>query len=215
MPRTLFIKSLGELNTRVVGMAALAEEALLLAMRALKERNAVIAQAVMDGDDVIDNMEETIEHECIRLIALQQPIAQDLRLVTALLKMITDIERIADQAADICEVMIADLTDENLVIPHMIYDMGEFAALMVHDAVHAYVMQDTELSKRVIGSDERMDRWFEETTTQLCALIKSGMYPRQVLHLAYVAKYLERVADHATNLAEWALYRISGDKSPR
>lgn len=212
--RNQFLRSLGELNTRVVGMAALAEEALMRAMLALRERNVHIAQEVMDGDDAIDDMEVAIEHECVKLIALQQPIAQDLRLVTALLKMITDIERIADQAADICETMIADLADERLTIPGVIYEMGEFAAHMVHDAVHAYVMQDTEQASRVIDADERMDAWFEQATVQMCALFESGMQPGQVLHLAYVAKYLERVADHATNLAEWALYRIRGDKKP-
>ena len=172
----------------------------------------MLAQEVIKNDERVDLLENRIEHECVSLIALQQPIAKDLRLVTAVLKMITDIERIADQAADICELMISELPNLAITIPSTILEMGNYAAGMVHDAVHAYLQQDEEQARGVIERDERMDDWFEQMTGYLCDLLKSGAEPRQVIKLAYVAKYLERVADHATNVAEWALYRLIGER---
>lgn len=212
MSRTHFERSLIELHVRVADMATLTEDQLRSAMIALKNRDAVLAQEVIKNDERVDLLENRIEHECVSLIALQQPIAKDLRLVTAVLKMITDIERVADQAADICELMISELPNLTITIPSTILEMGNYAASMVHDAVHAYLQQDEEQARGVIERDERMDDWFEQMTGYLCDLLKSGAEPRQVIKLAYVAKYLERVADHATNVAEWALYRLIGER---
>lgn len=191
-------------------MAAIAEDSFRRAMRALKAQDAALAQRVCDGDEAVDRMESDIERDCVQLIALQQPIAGDLRLVTAVLKMITDIERIADQSADICEIMLPVLGNLQIEIPDQVFDMGEFIASMVHDAVHAYLQQDEPQAQAVIDSDETVDRWFDETTALIQRQLEQKGDAAQLIKLAYVAKYLERVADHATNVAEWAVYRIRG-----
>lgn len=212
MTRTHFEKSLSELHVMVAEMAAMAERSFDKAMLALKKEDPLLAREVILGDERVDEMEAKIERACVSLIALQQPIADDLRLVTAVLKMITDIERIADQASDISELMLPDLALMKVKIPSRVFEMGEYAKRMVHDAVHAYLQQDELLALAVIERDDQMDVWFEELTGHFKALLEAHADPAQVLKLAFVAKYLERVADHATNVAEWALYRIRGER---
>ncbi len=212
MPRTHFEQALSDLHRRVVDMSLAAERALDAAMIAMKNRDEALARQVIAGDDAVDATEVDIEKACISLLARQQPLAQDLRQVMAVLKMTTDIERIADQAADISELMLPCLSAMNLEPPASIYEMAEHASTMVHDAIHAYVHQDEPLANAVIERDEIVDALFEKSSALLADAMRAHTDSIELaMKLAYVAKYLERVADHATNIAEWALYRITGD----
>ena len=169
------------------------------------------AKAVQEADEEIDQLEKDIERLCLKLLLQQQPVARDLRQISAALKMITDMERIGDQASDIAEIIISEKKAEAADIP-VIVKMSEAAAKMVRDSVNAYVEKDLELSRAVIDYDDIVDEMFEENKKQLIDYISKngGEGGREAIDLIMVAKYLERIADHATNIAEWVEFSITG-----
>lgn len=156
-------------------------------------------------------MEKDIERLCLKLLLQQQPVARDLRQISAALKMITDMERIGDQASDIAEIIISEGRVEPTEIPR-IGQMSEAAAKMVRDSVTAYVEKDLELSRNVMEADDEVDKMFEENKQELVEFIaqNKGNQGVKVIDLIMVAKYLERIADHATNIAEWVEFSITG-----
>ena len=212
MPRTHFEQALNNLHQQIVAMSLLAEDMLKAAMHALKTRNPELARQVMESDDEVDRAEVEIEKICISLLTRQQPLAKDLRQVMSVVKMTTDIERIADQAADICELMAEELEAMRIAPPDTLYELSACAAQMAHEAIHAYVHQDEEQARRVIQEDETADGLYAHTLSHLQAAMREQ--PEEIgtaMKLAFAAKYLERIADHATNIAEWAIYRITGE----
>ena len=192
-------------------MGELCEEAIGKATTELKEGNMEQAEKVRIADEEIDQAETDIERLCLRLLLQQQPVARDLRQISAALKMITDMERIGDQASDIAEIIITEDKSEAQDIP-MIIKMSEAASKMVRDSVNAYVEKDLDLARKVMENDDVVDELFEEVKTTLINFIaeNKGLQGVEAIDLIMVAKYLERIADHATNIAEWVEFSITG-----
>lgn len=192
-------------------MGELCEEAIGKATIALKEGSMEQAEKVRIADEEIDQAETDIERLCLRLLLQQQPVARDLRQISAALKMITDMERIGDQASDIAEIIITEDKSEAQDIP-MIIKMSEAASKMVRDSVNAYVEKDLDLARKVMENDDVVDELFEEVKTTLINFIaeNKGLQGVEAIDLIMVAKYLERIADHATNIAEWVEFSITG-----
>lgn len=209
--RNKFDMQLEHLNEQLIHMGELCEVAINEATRALQEGSIARAEAVREADEEIDQMEKDIERLCLKLLLQQQPVARDLRQISAALKMITDMERIGDQASDIAEIIISEKKSEALDIPK-IGMMSEAAAKMVRDSVTAYVKKDLELSRSVMEADDTVDRMFEENKQELIEYIaqNKGNVGRKAIDLIMVAKYLERIGDHATNIAEWVEFSITG-----
>ncbi|MGF0031446.1 phosphate signaling complex protein PhoU [Bariatricus sp. SGI.154] len=209
--RNKFDMQLEHLNELLIHMGELCEIAINEATSALQEGSLARAEAVREADEEIDQMEKDIERLCLKLLLQQQPVARDLRQISAALKMITDMERIGDQASDIAEIIISEKKSEATDILK-IGMMSEAAAKMVRDSVTAYVKKDLELSRSVMEADDAVDRMFEENKQELIEYIaqSKGDVGRQAIDLIMVAKYLERIGDHATNIAEWVEFSITG-----
>ena len=209
--RNRFDQQLELLNKQLIHMGELSEEAIGKATTALKEGNMEQAEKVRIADEEIDQAETDIERLCLRLLLQQQPVARDLRQISAALKMITDMERIGDQASDIAEIIITEDKSEAQDIP-MIIKMSEAASKMVRDSVKAYVEKDLDLARKVMENDDVVDELFEEVKTTLINFIaeNKGLQGVEAIDLIMVAKYLERIADHATNIAEWVEFSITG-----
>lgn len=209
--RNKFDMQLQHLNEQLIHMGELCEVAINRATTALQKGDIEQAREVREADEEIDQMEKDIERLCLKLLLQQQPVARDLRQISAALKMITDMERIGDQASDIAEIIISEGRVEPTEIPR-IGQMSETAAKMVRDSVTAYVEKDLELSRNVMEADDEVDKMFEENKQELVEFIaqNKGNQGVKVIDLIMVAKYLERIADHATNIAEWVEFSITG-----
>lgn len=209
--RTHFDKQLDKLNDELIEMGSMIEKAIEHTIKALVTQDIDLANYVIESDEQVNRQERDIESLCLKLLLQQQPVARDLRQISAALKMITDMERIGDQASDIAEIIISEKKAEAADIP-VIVKMSEAAAKMVRDSVNAYVEKDLELSRAVIDYDDIVDEMFEENKKQLIDYISKngGEGGREAIDLIMVAKYLERIADHATNIAEWVEFSITG-----
>lgn len=199
------------IHDKLIKMGTLIEESMDNMIKALKEQDAELANAVILSDDKIDALEEQIEQECIRIIALQNPKASDLREITSVLKMITDLERIADHCADICEYTLK-LANESYVKPLIhIPEMAMKVKEMLKLTIDGYINKDVDLAKNVCAMDDIVDEYFEEIVEELRAIMqeKSEFIP-QCIHFIFIVKYLERMADHATNVCEWVVYNVTG-----
>lgn len=209
--RNRFDLQLKQLNDDIIEMGNMIERAIEMGVYALIGHDTDKAKQTIDYDMDIDHMERDIEALCMKLLLQQQPVARDLRQISAALKMITDMERIGDQASDIAEIIISARMTEAMDISR-IGQMSEAAAKMVRDSVTAYVKKDLELSREVMASDDIVDEMFEENKRELVSFIaeNKGGYGERAIDLIMVAKYLERIADHATNIAEWVEFSITG-----
>ena len=211
MTRNAFIASLNELNDALLKMAVLTEKALADSIDAMERDDKELAQKIYDNDDVIDDLEQEIETMCINIIATQQPLAGDLRLVTAVMKMITDLERIADHAADISEVILSMKVERGVFDLSGLIQMANQAKDMVKDSVKAYVSKNIELATQVCDRDEDVDRLFyEEVDTFRNMMAEDPALIGPATEYMFIAKYFERVGDHTTNIAEWAIFNITG-----
>lgn len=199
------------LSEQLIHMGELCETAINKATTALQQGSMEQAKEVIAADEEIDQMEKDIERLCLKLLLQQQPVARDLRQISAALKMITDMERIGDQTSDIAEIIISEKKSEASDIPK-IGQMSEAAAKMVRDSVRAYVNKDLELSRQVMAADDEVDLLFEANKKELVEFIaqNKGDQGKEAFDLIMVAKYLERIADHATNIAEWVEFSITG-----
>ena len=209
--RNKFDMQLERLNGQLTHMGEMCEIAITRATKALEDGKIDEAKSVQEADEEIDQLEKDIERLCLKLLLQQQPVARDLRQISAALKMITDMERIGDQASDIAEIIISEKKSEGAEIPK-IGKMSEAVAKMVRDSVTAYVKRDLELSRKVMEADDAVDQLFEENKRDLIAFIaqNKGDAGREIIDLIMVAKYLERIGDHATNIAEWVEFSITG-----
>lgn len=209
--RNRFDEQLAMLNTEMIEMGAFCEEAIALASKALTTGNISLAEKVVPISADIDQKERDIESRCFKLILQQQPVARDLRQISAALKMITDMERIGDQAEDIAEIIkyLQGRTAEDTI---HIRDMAAETVIMVTNSVDAYVKQDTGLAKSVITHDDIVDKCFDRIKESLIKMIaenpENGEY---ALDLLMIAKYFERIGDHATNIAEWVIFSVTGE----
>ncbi len=209
--RNRFDKQLQLLDEQLTHMGELCEVAIANATKALQEGDEEQAKAVMEADEEIDQMEKDIERLCLKLLLQQQPVARDLRRISAALKMITDMERIGDQTSDIAEIVISTEKADKSDIAE-IGKMASAVSKMVRDSVTAYVSKDLELAKDVILSDDAVDTYFEDVKERMIDYIKveKGYHGKRIFDLIMVTKYLERIGDHATNIAEWVEFSITG-----
>ena len=208
--RSRFDEQLALLNRELIEMGSLCEEVIALASRALTEGDRELAAKVAPLDEEIDQKERTIESLCLKLLLQQQPVARDLRQISAALKMIPDMERIGDQADDISEIIIY-LGGRTAEHDDLLRSMARATIKMVTESVDAYVKHDTILAEKVIADDDTVDDYFEQVKRALIGKIAAnpddGEY---ALDLLMIAKYFERIGDHAVNIAEWVIFSITG-----
>ena len=207
--RSRFDQQLELLNREMIEMGAMCEQAIALAAKALTEGSNQLAAQVEPIATNIDQMERDIESRCLKLLLQQQPVARDLRQISAALKMITDMERIGDQAEDIAEI-IPHLSGYSAEYTEM-RNMANETIRMVTDSVDAYVRQDVELARSVIAYDDVVDRCFDRAKRNLIQLIANNPeHGEYALDLLMISKYFERLGDHATNIAEWVIFSVTG-----
>jgi phosphate transport system protein len=211
MVRNSFDKELELLKSLMVKMAGLVEESIENSILALKKQDVDLAKQVFESDDTIDDLEAKIEKICINLIARQQPLAKDLRTISTALKIITDMERIADHAADISELTIR-MSEMKYIKPLIdIPLMADLAKKMVIKAIDSYIKQDINLAKEVCDSDDAVDDMFSKIVLELINMMKNNPeYVEQATDLMFIVKYLERIGDHATNIGEWVVFNVTG-----
>lgn len=209
--RNRFDEQLFKLNHEMVEMGALCEEAITQVVAALTKNNRVIAEEVIQNSTAIDQLERNIENRCMKLLLHQQPVASDLRKISAALKMITDMERIGDQAENIAEIVLRLDGQPTDNVQH-IETMANATSKMVTTSVEAFVKKDIKLAKNVLTLDDTVDDYFFRVKNDIISLMMNQPQQSEFgLDLLMIAKYLERIGDHATNIAEWVMYSITGN----
>ena len=208
--RNRFDEQLFELNREIIEMGAMCEEAIASAAKALTAGDMELAKNVKRNGSAIDQLERDIESLCMKLLLHQQPVARDLRLISAALKMITDMERIGDQAEDIAEI-VTFLNGHIVEGMELIEEMARETIGMVTASVDAFVQKDVALAQKVIDRDDVVDNYFSGVKRDIIALIAENHADGEfALDLLMIAKYFERIGDHATNIAEWVIYSVTG-----
>jgi phosphate transport system protein len=209
--RSKFDEQLSQLNNSLIEMCEIVKQAIAEANKALIGQDAALAQKIIASDDDIDNMEKEIESVCLKLILQQQPVASDLRYVSAVLKIITDLERIGDHATDISELTLLLAGNPYIKKLEHIPQMAESTMRMLTESIEAFVKKDLKLAEKVIADDDEVDSLFEIVKNDLIELIKeNSANGDQAIDLVMIAKYFERIADHATNVAEWVVFSLTG-----
>ncbi|HOA91526.1 MAG: phosphate signaling complex protein PhoU [Bacillota bacterium] len=210
--RLTFDQELKDLHDTLIKMGKVVENAIDESILALKNKDIEVAKRIIEGDNVVDELEKEIEHKCLLLILRQQPVAGDLRKISTALKIITDMERIGDHAADIAELTI-DIADGNVYgSTKEIVPMTEVAISMVRDAIIAFIRDDLELARDVRTRDDVVDNLFRQYKLELAEVIRSGKDTGEhALNYLMIAKYLERIADHAVNICEWIEFAQTGE----
>jgi len=212
MVRTKFDKELDILNQELIEMGTLIEKSIKNTVVALMEKDIELAKKVAMSDNEIDEMEKIIESRCLRLLLQQQPVARDLRLISSTLKMITDMERIGDQSADISEITQKIAKEKYIKELTHIPQMAQATTKMVKDSIDAFVKEDLELALAVMEYDDVVDELFNVIKNELISLIReSADNGEQAINLLMIAKYFERIGDHAENIAEWVYFSITGE----
>lgn len=208
--RNKFDKQLSQLNGELIIMGALCEEAITNAVKYMMDSRLEDKEACLNADRQIDEKERDIETLCIKLILQQQPVAGDLRTVSAALKMISDMERIGDQASDIAEIAHY-VAKSGLESETHIKDMAEATIKMVSESIESFVKMDQDIARMVIEHDNWVDELFDKVKAELIKSIVAGQSNAEALiDLLMIAKYFERIGDHAENIAEWVIYSITG-----
>lgn len=209
--RKTFDQQLELLSEELIHMGNLCETAIASAVKALKTKDLELARSAIAADQEIDQAEREIERMCLKLLLQQQPVARDLRQISSALKMITDMERIGDQAADISEIVLTMPETGFITELSDIGTMAQDTASMVTRSVEAYARRDLNLAKEVILADDQVDQLFDSVKNALITMIANNpACGEQALDLLMITKYLERIGDHATNIAEWVEFSILG-----
>lgn len=211
MARTIYLSELKELKDNMLEMGDYVKTAIARTIESLKKDDLILAQEVINNDCLIDDKEKTIESLCLKLLLTQQPVASDMRKISSALKMITDMERIGDFAADVAEIVTrGGRTGTSYTVP-FIDAMGVAVIKMVDESILAFTNDDLDLAKRVCAADDEVDDLFNGAKNALLDRIrKDDKFAERALDLMMVSKYLERIGDHATNIAEWVIYSVSG-----
>ena len=212
--RSQFDRQLEELHLELMKMGALCEEAISAGVKALLEGDQAMAEKAIRRERDIDQREREIESLCMKLLLQQQPVARDLRTISSALKMISDMERIGDQASDIAEIT-RSIGPIPLHGQLHVEEMARSAVKMVTDSVESFVKRDLDMALGVMEYDDVVDGLFDQVKEELTALIRADASSAgTALDLLMIAKYLERIGDHAVNVAEWVLYSITGSRQP-
>lgn len=201
------------LRQDLMAMGKIVDQAIKQSVQALVDQDMTLARKVIDGDDAIDQMEENIEDKCMVLIARQQPLAKDLRVVGTGLKITTDLERMGDHATDMAEIVLR-LEGQELMKPLIdIPLMAEMAGKMLQDSLSSYVNLDISLAEKVCGDDDEVDHIYNRLFRELLTFMMEDPHKiSQATQLLFAARYIERIADHATNIAEWTIYLATGQR---
>jgi len=215
-------QQLGQLRTSVLEMGGLVEAQIDQGIKALIERDEPLARATIERDHTVNRLDVEIDDLCLKILALHQPAARDLRLITTALKITTDLERIGDMATHVAERAI-ELAAELPIKPYIdIPRMADLARDMLHRSLDAFVREDTELALSVCNADDAIDRLHEQLFRELLSyMVENPSTVSRAMRLLFVSKYLERVGDHATNIAEMVIFMVKGrsirhmDKVPR
>lgn len=211
--RKTFDQQLEQLHMELIKMGGLCEEAISLSCHALLDNQSELAEQVYAVEESINEKEREIERLCMKLLLQQQPVARDLRNISSALKMISDMERIGDQACDIAELS-KYITDNKAQSRVHISDMAEATVRMVTNSIQAFVSKDLDLAHEVEAADDQVDALFNQIKEELIELVQqNSMDAKALLDLLMAAKYLERIGDHAVNLSEWVVYSITGDRN--
>ena len=212
--RSQFDRQLEELHLELMKMGALCEEAISAGVKALLEGDQAMAEKAIRRERDIDQREREIESLCLKLLLQQQPVARDLRTISSALKMISDMERIGDQASDIAEIT-RSIGPIPLHGQLHVEEMARSAVKMVTDSVESFVKRNLDMALGVMEYDDVVDGLFDQVKEELTALIRADASSAgTALDLLMIAKYLERIGDHAVNVAEWVLYSITGSRQP-
>ena len=212
--RKKFDEQLRILNNELITMGALCEEAISSAVKYLIENDAAMKKNAIETEKQIDSKERDIENLCMRLLTLQQPVASDLRVISSALKMISDMERIGDQASDIAE--IAEYAQSAIRGITHIEDMARAAIKMVTESVESFVNKDENMARTVILHDNIVDDMFDRVKGELIdAIRKPNENAEALVDTLMIAKYFERIGDHAENIAEWVIYSITGEHADK
>ena len=207
--RNRFDRQLEELHVELIEMGSMCEDVIRKTSKLLQSGDAKVAKEIRKEDSNIDEQERLVESLCLKLLLQQQPVAKDLRKVSAALKMITDMERIGDQAEDIAEII--ETTDFSVPTNDVkLAKMAETTIAMVTESIDAYVKQDLVLVREVIARDDEVDDLFLEVRQEIADDMVEAGDPMSSLDLLMIAKYFERIGDHATNIAEWVEFSITG-----
>lgn len=211
--RQRFESQLRELNLKLLKMGAMVLEIVEEAVQSLIKQDLEMARRVYQMDDQIDELELELENECMRLLALQQPMARDLRVIGTIMKIITDLERMGDHAVNIAKVTI-EIGNEPLIKPLIdIPRMAKLSQEMVNKSLDAFMRSDIHLAEEVAYDDEAVDKIYEEIYKELIEMIiENPSITRQATHLLFIGRYLERIADHATNIGERVIYMETGER---
>ncbi|MGB9813139.1 MAG: phosphate signaling complex protein PhoU [Thermovenabulum sp.] len=211
--RSGFDKELEALQQDILKMGSMVEQQIYNAVESLVRKDEKLARKVIEDDDIVDNMQHSIEDKCIKLIARQHPLAKDLRVIFTGVKIVTDLERMSDNAVDIARTTIRLLAEEYIKPLIDIPRMAQLAKDMVKDALDAYVNEDVEAAKKVCEADDVIDHLYSQIFRELLLIMMQD--PKtisQATSLLFVGRYLERIADHATNLGEWIIFMVTGEK---
>lgn len=215
MTRTKYVEELNRLlnNVRIMGVNL--EDTLDQVIVNLQDRNPDIAQKIIADDDIFDNKELEIERTCFDLVLTQTPVATDWREIASCLKLVGDLERIADHCSDISQYTLRLLEREFVPMPEIFKEMLEVMRSMVYDSITAISENDVELAQRVIATDDKVDKLFHELRQELTELMqRNPQHVPQYVDYLMIAKYVERIADHSTNIAEWVLYVVKNELQP-
>ncbi|WP_138203255.1 phosphate signaling complex protein PhoU [Haloimpatiens lingqiaonensis] len=213
MVREVFKAKLQELHKELLSMGNVAEKQISLSIEALINHNGDLANKIIKDDDIVDNMQKEIEDRCIKLIAMQQPLASDLRYIFTTSKIVTDLERIADHAVDIAkitgilkdEVYIKELID----IPRM----AEIVEHMLKESLDSYIEADVSKAYNVCKMDDKVDAIYRQVFSELLIIMMKDIKTiNQATQFLFICKYLERIADHITNICEWTIYLVTGEQ---
>ena len=207
--RNVFHEQLDQLNVELIKMGAMCEEAISAATKAYLDGDKELGQRAVQLEQDIDHKERDIESQCMNLLLRQQPVASDLRVVSAAMRMISDMERIGDQASDIAEIA-RDMKRSAVVREVPMEEMAAAAVKMVTDSVDSFVRGDLDLAHSVIVQDDGVDQMFLDVRSKLIVLIAQGKDGELCLDLMMIAKYFERIGDHACNIAQWVEYALTG-----
>jgi len=209
--RLSFEHELQVLKDNLTEMGQLIEAAIEKALQAFETQDDVLAKDIINGDRNVNDIEKTIESRCLSLILKQQPVARDLRIVTTALKIVTDMERIGDHAADIAELIIREKRDPIYNLVKHIPEMGKVAKSMVHDAVFAFTTLNIEEAREIIKRDDVVDELFDQVKEEVASLLRaSNEHVDQCVDILMIAKYFERIGDHAVNICEWTEFHETG-----
>ena len=212
--RRQYEERLEDLNRKMLNMASRVEEAVDRSIKALQERDMSLARQVVREDEKIDKMERKIEEECIKLTALQQPVAGDLRIITAISKIATDLERIGDHAVNIAE-MVLEIGEQKLIKPlEDVPRMAEIAISRLHQSLEAFTELDAARAEKLAHQDEEIDRCDERILRELIKMMmKDCKNLEQAVRLIFISRFLERIGDHTTNICEKLIYAATGERS--